>query len=205
MSPIPIDLAVEDPLSEAVLRRMLERCGQNYAVGAVYNRGGNGYLRTRIRGWNTAAKGKPFLLVTDLDSAACPSALIEDWLSVPKHRNLLFRVAVREIEAWLLADTTGLAAYLAVKPGLVPKRPEDLPDPKRKLLELARVSRRKQIRQDIVPRTGSTAQQGPGYNACLSEFVQSVWDVESAASNSMSLRRTLDRLSTFRPVWAVDR
>ena len=201
MSPIPIDLAVEDALSEAVLRQMLERCGQKYAVGSVNSRGGNGYLRKTIHGWNAAAKGKPFLLVTDLDSAVCPSALIENWLSVPKHNNLLFRVAVREIEAWLLADSKGLADYLAVKPGLIPKSPEDLPDPKRKLVELASVSKRKQIREDIVPRKGSTAQQGPGYNTCLSEFVQSTWDVQSAANNAKSLRRTLDRLSTFRPVW----
>ena len=131
----------------------------------------------------------------------CPGALIEDWLSVPKHDNLLFRVAVREIGAWLLADSKGLASYLAVKPGLVPKSPEALPDPKRKLVELARKSRRKQIREDIVPRIGSTAKQGPGYSACLSEFVQSVWDVESAANSTASLRRTLDRLSVFRPVW----
>ena len=130
-----------------------------------------------------------------------PRALIENWLSVPKHNNLLFRVAVREIEAWLLADSKGLAGYLAVKPGLVPKNPEALPDPKRNLVELARKSRRKQIREDIVPRIGSTAQIGPGYNACLSEFVQSVWDVESAANRAASLRRTLDRLSTFRPAW----
>ena len=109
MSPIPIDLAVEDALSEAVLRQMLRRCGQLYAVGAVYSRGGYGYLKKTIRGWNAAAKGKPFLLVTDLDSATCPNQLIEDWLPVPKHENLLFRVAVREIEAWLLADAKGLA------------------------------------------------------------------------------------------------
>lgn len=205
MSPIPIDLAVEDALSEAVLRQMLKRCGQVYAVGTVYSRGGYGYLKKTIRGWNTAAKGKPFLLVTDLDSAVCAGALIEKWLSVPKHNNLLFRVAVREIEAWLLADSKGLAGYLAVKQGLIPKTPEDLPDPKRKLVELATVSKRRQIREDIVPRKGRTARQGPGYNPCLSEFVQSTWDVESAANNAKSLRRTLDRLSTFRPVWRAVR
>ena len=201
MIPIPINLAVEDALSEAVLRRLLRHCGAAYAVGTVYSRGGFGYLRKRIHGWNAAAKGKPFLLVTDLDSATCPNKLIEDWLPVPKHDNLLFRVAVREIEAWLLADAKGLANYLAVKPGRVPLSPEAHPDPKRKLVELAGESRKKQIREDIVPRKGSTAQQGPGYNACLTEFVQTVWDVESAANNAMSLRRTLTRLSTFRPVW----
>jgi len=205
MSPIPRNLAVEDALSEAVLRQMLKRCGQMYAVGTVYSRGGYGYLKKTIRGWNAAARGTPFLLVTDLDSAACPSALIEEWLSVPKHDNLLFRIAVHEVEAWLLADSKGLATYLAVKPGLVPKRPEALPDPKRSLVELASVSKRKQIREDIVPRRGSTAQQGPGYNNCLSEFDQSTWDVELAANNAKSLRRTLDRLSTFRPVWAPAR
>jgi len=140
-------------------------------------------------------------LVTDLDSAACPGALIKEWLSVPKHENFLFRVAVREIEAWLLADSLGLANFLGVNPASVPKSPEDLPDPKRELVQLAGGSRRKQIRLDIVPRKGSTAQIGPGYNACLGEFVQSAWDVELAARNAKSLERTLNRLSMFRPVW----
>jgi hypothetical protein len=202
MSPIPIDLAVEDELSEAVLRRLLLHCANFYAVGTVYRRGGYGYLRKNIRGWNAAAKGRPFLLITDLDSASCPPSLIASWLPIPKHDNLLFRVAVREIEAWLLADAAGLASYFGVKPALLPTNPEKLIDPKQKLVELARLAKRKNVREDIVPRRGSTAKQGPGYNACLCAFVESVWNIEAAEKTAASLQRTLRRLSNFSPKWS---
>jgi len=201
MIPIPIDLAVEDALSEAVARQLLESCGKPYAIGTVYNRGGFGYLRKTINGWNAAAKGKPFLVLTDLDDKPCPSSLIQDWLTAPKHENLLFRLAVREVEAWLLADAEGLSQYLAVKRGILPNSPEDLPDPKGRLVQLASLSKRKQIREDIVPRKRSTAKTGPGYNICLSDFVRTKWDIAAAAAKAPSLRRTLHRLTAFRPSW----
>ena len=42
--PIPINLVVEDELSEQMLRTLLERCGNAYEVGTVYGHGGSGYL-----------------------------------------------------------------------------------------------------------------------------------------------------------------
>jgi hypothetical protein len=64
MSPIPINIAVEDLLSEVVAKRLLMDSGQTFAVGVVYNRGGYGYLKRTAKGWNQAAKGKPFFLLT---------------------------------------------------------------------------------------------------------------------------------------------
>jgi hypothetical protein len=201
MTPVPINLAVEDPLSEVVLRRLLAHSRQDFAVGAVYMRNGFGYLRKNIAGWNSAAKGRPFLLLTDLDASECPASLLQTWLSVPKNDNLLFRVAVREVESWLLADAEGIATFLAVKPATVPANPESLPDPKRILVELAARSRKKDLREDIAPRKGSTAKQGPDYNPCLSRFVFDHWNVDVAAAHADSLRRTIERLASFRPLW----
>ena len=42
---IPIRMAVEDSLSEAVLRRVLAERPARYEIGAVYSRGGSGYLK----------------------------------------------------------------------------------------------------------------------------------------------------------------
>src|SRR5271163_4824291 len=111
MSPIPINLAVEDELSETVLRAILAFVDREYWIGTTYGRNGYGYLRRTITGWNRAAHGTPFVLLTDLDSSPCPSALIQEWLRVPLHPNLIFRVAVREVEAWLLADARNLARF----------------------------------------------------------------------------------------------
>ena len=65
MSPIPINLAVEDDLSEWVLRVLIDYVNREYSIGTTYGRNGFGYLRKTVRGWNTAARGIPFVLLTD--------------------------------------------------------------------------------------------------------------------------------------------
>jgi hypothetical protein len=201
MSVIPINLATEDELSEAVLRRLLRFVGRGYEIGVAYRRGGYGYLRRTVRGWNRAARGIPFIVLTDLDQHACPTALIDGWLNEPKHCNLLFRVAVREVEAWLLADPGCLARYLVVRESWVPNDPERLLDPKGALIDLARESRSATVRDRIVPKRGGSAKQGPDYNGCLVQFVASHWEIKSAAAQSPSLARTVKRLAAFGPTW----
>lgn len=201
MSPIPINLAIEDELSEAVLRRLLRDAGRGYSIGTAYGRSGFGYLRKTIAGWNQAARGRPFIVLTDLDDADCPPSLINDWLTAPKHPNLLFRVAVREVEAWLLSDTIHFARYLGCPVRQMPDDPDRLADPKRALVGLARRSRFAEIRARVVPKSGSTAQQGPDYNACLSAFVRESWNIVDAAAKSPSLMRTVTRLRQFSPTW----
>jgi hypothetical protein len=204
MLSIPINLGIEDPLSECVARRLLALHGEKYHVGIAYGRSGFGYLKRTAAGWNAGARSTPFLLLTDLDeSYPCPSALIEDWLGGEdrRHGNLLFRVAVREVEAWLLADADGLAEFLGVNPKFVPVNPEGLADPKAELIALARRARSRDLRDRLVPRPKSTAPQGRDYNACLCEFVDGRWNPARAAERSVSLARTVQRLSVFEPVW----
>jgi len=199
MTPIPIHLAVEDELSDVALRRILDGLAR-FAVGATYRRGGFGYLRKTIHGWNSAARGTPFVVLTDLDQYRCPAELIADWLPVPKHPNLLFRVAVREVESWLLADPGNLSSFFGVPARKVPGNTDGLFDPKAALVNLGRVSKFKVIRDSIVPRRGSTARQGPGYNGLLGQFVRESWDADAAKLNSPSLARTMARLASFSPV-----
>jgi hypothetical protein len=109
---------------------------------------------------------------------------------------MCFRVAVREIEAWLLADRERLAAFLGVKSARLPANPEEEPDPKRIIVELAQQSRRREIREDMAPRPGSGRQIGPAYSSRLIEFVSGSggWRPEVAARSSDSLRRCLSCL-----------
>jgi hypothetical protein len=144
----------------------------------------------------------PFVVLTDLDAAECALQLIGEWLSVPKHPNLLFRIAVREVESWLIADTKGLSEFFAVPKSMIPSAPDKLEDPKATVVELARRSRSKAIRDRIVPRRKSTAKTGPDYNGCLGSFVRGSWDIQAAKANSPSLARTVDRLLSFRPTWS---
>jgi hypothetical protein len=167
----------------------------------VHRSGGYGYLRRTIAGWNEAARGGPWLVLTDLDRAECPRALIDEWLPQPQHPNLLFRVAVREVEAWLLADRENLARYLGVSTRLFPPDPDSLPDAKRSLIELARRSRGRAVRESIVPRQGSTAKQGGDYNGFLGRFVMDAWNIKAASVRSPSVDRTIAVLARFEPIW----
>jgi hypothetical protein len=200
MSSIPVNLPTEDELSEVVLFKILEYL-ERYAVGAAYRHGGFGYLRRTISGWNHAAKSIPFVVLTDLDQWECPSKLINGWLNVPRHPNLLFRVAVREVEAWLLADPGNLSLFLGVAETAVPRNADTLADAKAAIIDVARKSRSRAIRERMVPRRGSTAKQGPDYNSCLGAFVTTHWDIEAAQTRSRSLARTINRLAKFKPVW----
>lgn len=201
MSSIPIQLAVEDELSEAVLRKVIATANAEFAIGRTLRRGGFGYLRRTIAGWNEAAKGIPYAILTDLDDYPCPSQLIADWIDVPIHPNLLFRIAVREVEAWLLADRTGLSRFLGVAEQKIPAAVEVLPDPKATLISLADQSPKKSVRRQIVPRVGSKDRQGPEYNPCLISFVDETWNIRAAAATAPSLDRALRRLSSFSPTW----
>lgn len=198
---IPVNLAIEDVLSEAVLRRLLGHVDRDYAIGVAYGRAGFGYLKNTIHGWNRAARGVPFIVLTDLDQYSCPPALIGEWLAEPKSPNLLLRVAVREVESWLLADRANLAGYLGISPKRIPAEADLVADPKAALIELARTSRSRDIRIAVAPKKGSTARQGPEYNASLSAFVRLHWDIRSAQQNSPSLARTVARLNVYTPVW----
>jgi hypothetical protein len=44
---IPINIATEDELSEAVLLELLAHVNREYVVGVAYRRFGNGYLKKR--------------------------------------------------------------------------------------------------------------------------------------------------------------
>ena len=191
----PVVLATEDALSEAVGQRIVEDAGSGLAVTQLLRRGGFGYLRSRMRNFCQIARHTPVLLLTDLDTEECPAALIEDWSRrdvIPKQ--LLFRVAVRQVESWLLADRDGMARLLKVSVRQLPSDPDALPDAKRSLLQLAQRAPRA-VREDLVAESGAVAMQGLGYNAVLSKFVRTSWAPSQAVRRSNSLARACMRLT----------
>lgn len=175
-------------LSCAVALKILQYTQRPFTVGTCTSRGGFGYLKKTIRGFNHAAKGTPYLVLTDLDNAICPLALIQEWLPFPKHPHLLLRIAVREVEAWLLAHREAVAKFFGIRLKEIPITVEILPKPKQCLIELASKSRHRHLRKAIVPRSGSTAKVGRAYNDTLIDFVNEFWEVEVAMDHSPSLK-----------------
>ncbi len=181
--------------------KIMSASGQKYTVAVRYNSGGYGWIKRRIGGFNHAAKGMPYFVLTDLDRSECAPVLIRGWLGVPRHPNLLFRVAVREVESWLLGCRESFAAFLGVLSDRIPANVDEIQNPKEFVVSLARRSRRKDLRMDLVPQEGSTARVGPNYNGRLLYFVERHWEPAVAGQNSPSLRRTIEALETFRPVF----
>ncbi len=127
--------------------------------------------------------------------------LINRWLKVPKHENLIFRIAVREIESWLLAHREAFASFLGIQKTQIPLNPDELRDPKSFLLTLTKKSKKQSLKKAIVPAAGSTAKIGPDYNGVLISFVHNFWQVKEALKNSPSLKRAFSAIKIFNPVW----
>ena len=194
-----IVVAVEDELSGVVMRRLIAASGRNFAIDRLINTRGNGQLKSGMKKFKSASHALPHVILTDLDNYTCPLALLKNWKAVHLPPRLLFRIAVREVESWLLADREGIAEFLHVAVAKVPRNPETEADPKRSLINLARRSRKRRLAEELVPSIGSSATIGPLYNARLSEFVNSAWDIDRAKVLADSLSRTISRLAVFLP------
>jgi len=186
---LTISAAVEGPLDAAVVRCLIAHVG--CALGTVYVKNGKEELRKKINAYNNAAQNTPWVILVDLDNShSCAPALRQAWLPNPAPR-LCFRVAVRQVEAWLMADSGALANFLGVSQGKIPANPEALPDAKREMVNLARASRRRDIREDMVPRQNGDRVVGPAYPSRLIEYAQKHWRPAVAAQRADSLRRAI--------------
>ncbi|PIA67571.1 DUF4276 family protein [Pseudomonas sediminis] len=189
-----IALATEDYLSEIVCLRLLKELEGKLTPQLLLRKGGSGYLKSNIRKWCELSNTLPVLILTDLDNTKCPLLLIQSWLEKDKKPdNLLIRVAVREIESWLIADHEAIQDFLNSKERLSVK-PDEIQDPKQYLLNLAKKAPR-QIRDDLVQVNKGSIRQGLGYNNLLAKFVTETWDPERAAARSPSLAKARMRLS----------
>lgn len=189
-----VSLLVEGALDEQIGIRLIEHSGHEF--GASYGKKGWGWIRKNIQGFarTSRATGVNYLAIVDLDGPRepCAPSLVENWLPAPETRCLL-RVAVTEVESWLLADDLGISKLLGVARNRVGVDPEVLNDPKQHLINLARRSRRS-VAKGIVPEEGLSASEGRLYTASLKKFVSDQWDIERASTHSPSLMRCVARL-----------
>jgi len=194
-----IKSAVEGVLDEAVLKQLLRDFGiEPYPV---YGKRGKNDLKKRIGSYCKAAKHDTWVVLVDLDNDfECAPQLYSNWIRSPS-QNLCFRVAVHEIESWLLADMERISAFLSVSKKNIPSSPDAVEDPKGLMVDLARRSRSSRIRADMVPSPKSGRKIGPGYTSSLIEYVIDPiagWRAAAAAERSESLRRCFDALRRIR-------
>lgn len=194
---IYINVVYEDAISEFVILKILNSFNGKFTHNESFGGRGNGYIKKNLPGFNQASQTTPFLVLTDLDRIECPIILLKDWMKFDKHPNLIFRIAVREIESWLIADQKGFSKFLGISEINIDKNPDQLSDPKNTLVNLVKKSRKRTIKEDIIP-INSNAMIGPNYNEQLINYVENYWSLSRAIINSESLKRTIKRLDNFK-------
>jgi hypothetical protein len=190
--------AVEGDLDEVLLRRIFIELG--LSLSAVYGRRGKAHLLQSLAGYNAAAEFLPWVVVIDLDrDCDCAPTCVAQWLPRPAAK-MCIRIAVRAAEAWLLADRERIAEFLSISRSLIPADPDRLSDPKATLIDLARRSRKREVREQIPPRPGSGRKVGPQYTGAMISFIENReigWRLKEAAGRSDSLSRCIERLHAF--------
>ena len=183
-------------MDEAVAIRVVEAAGHFH--GTCFGKKGWPYIQKKIQNYNQTARHINYLTLVDfMDTRlACPAEIVATWLPHRKSRTL-FRVVVRELESWLLADRSNIAKFLSISIDKIPVEPEHIPDPKLELINLARKSRNPRVRSALVPDTGSTAQVGKLYTSEMIRFIKGQWDIDVARTRAPSLDRCIRRLEAI--------
>jgi hypothetical protein len=189
-----INTLVEGLMDEAAANSIIKMAG--HTPGTCFGKKGYTKIQAKVRGFNQTSVGAIYLVLIDfMDTGLdCPAEVVSQWVPY-RQPNLLFRIVVRELESWLLADKENLADFLNVGVTKIPTDPERLKDPKLTLVNLARSSRSRSIREALVPDPGSaTAKEGRLYTSEMIRFIQERWDIANARGNSESLNKCCIRL-----------
>ena len=190
-----IPALLEGDTDVPIVERLLEFVGLQ--LGTVYGLRGKNWIDARLRNYNRAALYGRWFVLRDLNGDAdCAPSLIRTVLPEPA-TGMCFRVAVRTAESWLLADRQSAAKFLGVGVSTIPNEPDSLPNPKQTLVNLARRSRRRAIREDMVPVRGTSSRVGPGYSSRIIEFATNLWRPGIAVERSPSLSRCVAALQRW--------
>lgn len=199
---------VEDEPSGNVAIKLFEECNETreqklqFAEGFPAITHGNSRIRDKCPAFlNMAQGGLNTFVITDLDTTVCAGELIRKWFSIPDDDpvllpdEILFRIAVREIESWILADRQAWSEHIGIPVANFARSPDQLNDPKQHLLNVIRNKGRKKIHREMLPI--QSAHIGPRYNDVLNEFIIDSWNPSRAADRSPSLKRAIQALDDF--------
>ncbi len=200
MTLLQVSLIAEGPLDEQVLRQLLAQSAPHLNTGVCYGKHGRAWMDVNLARYNQAAQNWPYVALADLEQDECPPDLLRRWFPYGRHANLQARIAVRAVEAWLLADRDALADFLGIAANHIPQFPDQEKNPKLVMVNLARRSRLRIIREDFVPSPGSTGLVGRNYRGQMERFVLDYWQCTRARDRSPSLQRAILALQQFQPL-----
>lgn len=192
-----ISIASEDIISEMVLSKIISQVFTGEIVHKL-GRKGCGDLIKNVSKYNNLAALHPVILMLDLDTRNSADEYVSSICAkLKKDPNFHVVVPVTEVESWLLSDKSTLSVCLGVNEKVMPNEPDNLIDPKQTIINLARKSRLREIKNGLPPTAGEKCSIGISYNSILCEYVNNNWRVDVAKEFSPSLKRTVDILSSI--------
>lgn len=162
---------------------------------SINTRGVSKFVSALPRYAEQARHVQAMLCIADTDGR-CAVELRQLWWPRGASGPFLMRLAVTEAESWVLADREAVADFFRVALKHVPLQPEAEPDAKRTMLHLAKLSKVRELREEMLS-FSDLSKPGAGYNLHLGRLVQQVWQPRRAAERSDSLRRALERLEAL--------
>jgi hypothetical protein len=190
-----VNAVVEGLSDQGAVRAILRELGAQSVT--FFGNGGKSFIRKNISGYNNAARFSPWFVLVDLDDVnKCPVEVLASWLPEPAEK-MCFCIAVVELEAWLLSDREKCAEFLGVSRTRIPAAPDSIENPKLAMVNIARHSRKRDIREGLVPRVGSGVDVGPTYVSEISAFGDGLWRPRVAAQSSPSLARCIKKIELF--------
>jgi len=195
-----IAIVAEDRLTQAVLQKCVQHALPRFRVVRSEVKHGRGNVQRELAAYSKLSQIMPVLVGVDLDGDECAPSLLANWLANAPLPGLLVRVAVREVESWVLADRRRTSAFLGAVPDDITKSPDDLGDPKRALLDLARARASAELKRDLIPRNFAQYPRiGPAYNLQMCKFVEDRWRPHVAQRRSDSLARAIRAMASIDP------
>ena len=191
-------VVVEGDTDLPYIRKLVIEAG--FAEYTAIDAAGCGNIDRDLDKYNEMAKGMPIVVLRDLDnSAPCGAALVQKLVPNPS-RGLCLRIAVRELESWVMADASGFSRFTGIDEKWLPANPDAEKDPTLALIKVAAHAPAR-IRRMLLPAKGSSAIVGPLYEAKLIEFGERGWSPIRAAKRSPSLKRARQALSALARNW----
>lgn len=210
MDAIEVYISGEDPVTVAVIRRLLAYVSDRFVV--VQNipaRGGE--VKRKVPQCNALAKDYPVVMLLDLDDGCAPDLKQKLLNGMEQNSHYLMNISVDEAEAWLMADRAGFSSHFGIPLAAMPQpmmqkqggrveRLEMYFPMKSSLMlthDLALRSTKGEIRAKIGVADPKGPKKGKEYNDAVVPFVEEQWNIEAARKNSDSLNRMIRRLQVL--------
>src|SRR5262249_714543 len=154
-------------------RRLIRELKPQLAITQVMGNKGFHYFESRRTEIARSSRKLKFLIFLDGDELGdqCAGEKILEWFGELKPRNIYLRFAFQEVENWILADRQNISSFLGVSDSRIPHVDDNFPNAKEALINAARGSRIKAIREDLVPHPRHSSRVGPAYNPRMVEYL----------------------------------